>query len=141
MSSVSTWHLLAGLMLAGTTFAAPAAKAAPVRQTIAAEYVATDTRQLAGQLADVARLCWVGKDPAFEGVRFDRVEQGAEPTTFRLIFTDQRKAPIAGQRYLRILTGKSGSLVMIVLEQENIDVSAAVTRHAGSVIKRRFSSC
>ncbi|MCO5091444.1 hypothetical protein [Bosea sp. (in: a-proteobacteria)] len=138
---MSTGQRLAGLLLAGTALAASAAQAAPVRQTIAAEYVATDIRQLAGQLADVARLCWVGKDPAFDGIRFDRVEQGAEPTTFRLVFTDQRKAAVAGKRHLRILTGKSGSLVMVVLEQENIDVSAAVTRHAGALIKRRFSPC
>lgn len=134
-------RLTAGFMLAGAAFAASMANAAPVRQTIAAEYVAIDTRQVAEQLAEVARRCWVGKEPAFRGVAFDGVEQGAEPTTFRLVFSDRGKISAGSKRHLRILTGKSGSLVMIVLEQENIDVSAAVTRHANAVIKRRFSSC
>lgn len=134
-------NLVAAVLLSGTAFAVAAANAAPVRKTVAAEYVATDTRKVADQLADVAKRCWIGKDPAFEAVRFDRVEQGSEATTFRLIFTDRQKAPATSQRHLRILTAKSGSLVMIVLEQENIDVTALVTRHARAVIKGRLSSC
>jgi hypothetical protein len=131
----------AALVIGAATCAATTdAWCAPERRTAAAEYSAVDPRQLATALSDAARRCWIDREPSFAGLAFDRVEQGAEATTFRVLFREKGKAR-QPTRQLKILTGKSGSLVMIVVEQEGVDVLAPVRREGAAILRGRAPAC
>ena len=127
------------LTLAAASFAAAAAWAAPERRVVASEYVATDPGELARLVGETAKRCWA-REPAFGGFLFDKVEQGAEPTTFRVLFREKGRKPIPG-RHLKLLTGKSGSLVMLVVEQEGVDVLDPVRRDGAALIRGRAPAC
>jgi hypothetical protein len=130
-----------GAAVAGSLLAASSALAAPVRKVIAMEYVSTEPRVLADQIADVARRCWVAKDPAFAGFKFDGVEQGAEATTFRIKFADKPKAKDAAPRYFRVLIGKAGSGLAVIAEQESVDLRPSIEDHINVLMKGRAVSC
>ncbi|TDR85447.1 hypothetical protein [Enterovirga rhinocerotis] len=136
MQRLSILSLAAAFCIAATTVSG-----APERRTAAAEYVTIDTRQLATMVADTARRCWINREPAFAGFVVDRVEQGAEATTFRVLFREKGRAKSQPARHLKILTGKSGSLVMIAVEQEGVDVLGPVRRDAAALIRGRAPAC
>lgn len=127
--------LVASLLIAGP------ALADPVRKMIAMEYVSIEPRALADQISDVARRCWIAKDPAFTGFKFDGVEQGAEATTFRIKFADKPKAKGESPRYFRVLVGKAGSGLAVIAEQESVDLRPSIEDHINLLMKGRAVSC
>ncbi|WP_457091587.1 hypothetical protein [Microvirga sp. P5_D2] len=131
---------IAAALAGGLLFAGPALTA-PVRKMIAMEYVSIEPRALADQVADVARRCWIAKDPAFAGFKFDGIEQGAEATTFRVKFADKPKAKDAAPRYFRVLIGKAGSGLAVIAEQESIDLRPSIEDHINVLMKGRAVSC
>ena len=124
---------------AATLVVAGGALAAPERRVAASEYVPIDTRQLADLVGQTAKRCW-GREPAFSGLVFDKVEQGAEAATFRVLFKEPSRKAVAG-RSLKILTGKSGSLVLLVVEQEGVDVLDSVRRDARVLMRGQAPAC
>lgn len=133
------WALRFAAGLGLLCVAATAATSAAERRVVASEYVTIDTRQLANAIAATARKCWA-REAAFGGFVFDRVEQGAEATTFRVLFREKGRKAVPG-RSLRILTGKSGSLVLVAVEQEGVDVLAPLRRDAPVLIRGQATAC
>jgi hypothetical protein len=113
----------------------------PARSVVAMETVRPDPRTLADQIADVARRCWLPKEAAFAGPRFDRIEPGAEPNIYRIVFADRPKGGTP-PRSIRVLAGwLGGSSTVVVLEQDGVDVKETVGRDAKDILKGRSVSC
>jgi hypothetical protein len=117
------------------------AVAAPERKVVAMEYVKMDLKALADQVASAARRCWLTRGPAFEAFRFERVEKGATPDAYRLVFSDKTKAKTLLPRHLAMAVESSGAATLIAVEQDGIDFREAIGRDAESLIKGRVVTC
>jgi hypothetical protein len=117
------------------------AAAAPERRVIAMEYVKTDLKALANQVASAARRCWLTRTPEFEAFKFERIEQVASPESYRLVFSDKTKAKTLLPRHLAMAVTTSGAATLITLEQEGIDFRDAIGRDAETLIKGRVVTC
>ncbi|MFY9290343.1 MAG: hypothetical protein WAP03_06570 [Methylorubrum rhodinum] len=125
---------LLALLFAGSAHAEPA------RKVLALAHDRPDPKVVADRLADVAQRCWLPRAPGFEGLKFDCIEPGLDPNSYRVIFAEKKKTKTP--RYLRVLVGDVQQRATIVLvEQEGIDASETVGDDARAIVKGRATSC
>jgi hypothetical protein len=117
------------------------AQAARERRVVAMEYAKVDLQALANQVASAARRCWLTRSPDLGHFKFERIERGADASSFRVVFSDSAKSKVLLPRHFEMIVSTSGPATLITVEQEGIDFRDAIGRDAETLIKGRVVTC